>query len=72
MRPRIFNCTYAALSVSAVHERLAGVGEVHPYRHNVIALPHVGAARGEQPPPLGRAKTREALARWRPTTSWRC
>ena len=31
MRPRIFNCTYAALS-GAVHERLAGVGEVHPYR----------------------------------------
>jgi lactate dehydrogenase-like 2-hydroxyacid dehydrogenase len=52
MRPRIFNCTYAALS-GAVHERLAGVGEVHPYRPNVIALPHVGAATHE---------TREALA----------
>ncbi len=31
MRPPIFNCTYTALS-SAVQERLAGVGEVHPYR----------------------------------------
>ena len=31
MRPWIFNCTYAALS-GAVHERLAGVGKVHPYR----------------------------------------
>jgi phosphoglycerate dehydrogenase-like enzyme len=34
MRPRIFNCTYAALS-GAVHERLAGVGEVHPYLVNM-------------------------------------